>query len=95
MQPDIEKYRPYVDGFDLTEDQKVELIHTVWHIMESFVDRAFGMDSTQAVLALRDQEDSRDWQERLEFLGQLSIPFKSAAAQEASDYKLEAYDEND
>lgn len=45
--PDIQKYRRYVDHFDLTEEQKVELIRTVWRIMESFVHRAFGVDPVQ------------------------------------------------
>lgn len=47
MTPDIEKYRDYVDRFDLTENQKVELIHTLWRVMESFVDRAFETDPAQ------------------------------------------------
>ena len=47
MPADIEKYRKYVDRFDITEAQKVELIHTLWSIMESFVDRAFGVHPAQ------------------------------------------------
>ena len=47
MPPDLEKYRKHVERFDLSEEQKVELIHTVWTIMESFVDRAFGIDPVQ------------------------------------------------
>ena len=47
MKPDIEKYRRYVDDFDLTEDQKVELIHTVWAIVGSVVDEAFGVHPVQ------------------------------------------------
>ena len=66
MQPDIEKYRKYVDKFDLTEDQKVELIHTVWRIMESFVDRAFGIDSVQQILEAREAGDSIDESNRVE-----------------------------
>ncbi|QLH40629.1 MAG: hypothetical protein HWD60_19165 [Defluviicoccus sp.] len=49
MPPDLEKYRPYVDGFDLSEAQKAELIHSVWAIMESFADRAFGLHPVQRV----------------------------------------------
>ena len=44
---DIAPYRKFVDDFDLTEDQKSELIHMVWNIMESCADRAFGKDSIQ------------------------------------------------
>lgn len=45
--PDIDKYRRHVDHFDLTEDQKVDLIQTVWGLVEGFADRAFGVDPVQ------------------------------------------------
>lgn len=47
MPPDINKYRKYVDDFDLTEEQKKELLKTVWSIMEDFVDKAFGRHPVQ------------------------------------------------
>lgn len=47
MSVNIEKYRKYVDRFDLSEARKIELIHTVWAIIESFVDRAFGLHPVQ------------------------------------------------
>ena len=47
MPLDIEKYRQYVAGYDLSEQQKTELIQTVWAIMESFVDQAFGQHPHQ------------------------------------------------
>ncbi len=50
MSIDIKKYRKYVDDFDLTEGQKVELIQTVRSIMESFVDKAFGLHPVQQCL---------------------------------------------
>jgi len=45
LKPDIKKYMPYLDEYDLTEDKKVQLIKDVWLLMQSFVDRAF--DSSQ------------------------------------------------
>ena len=42
MPLDIEKYRLYVSQFDLSEQEQTELIQTVWTILESFVDQAFG-----------------------------------------------------
>jgi len=42
MKPDLDKYLPLVDHYDLTRDQKIELIHSLWAIMESIVDHAFG-----------------------------------------------------
>ncbi len=47
MQPDVNKYLPMLDGMDLTREQKTELIHDLWHIMQSFVDRAFGSHPLQ------------------------------------------------
>ena len=47
MQPDINKYLPMLENMDLTRDQKIELIHDLWLIMESFVDRAFGIHPDQ------------------------------------------------
>jgi hypothetical protein len=47
MTPDFDKYRHYVDGFDLSETQKRELVQIVWSIMESFVDQAWGLHPVQ------------------------------------------------
>lgn len=42
MTPDLEKYLPLVDHVDLTHKHKLELIHSLWAIMEDIVDHAFG-----------------------------------------------------
>ena len=42
MSLDVEKYGHYVSQFDLSEQEQTELIQTVWTILESFVDQAFG-----------------------------------------------------
>mgnify|MGYP003664350818 CR=1 FL=1 len=47
MKPDIDKYLPMLDGMDLSREQKVQLIHDLWNIMQSFVDRAFGIHPLQ------------------------------------------------
>ncbi len=60
MRPDLQTYLPYVEEFDVTEEQKAELIHTVWWIMESFVDRAFGLDPVQQASAPLALPDSRE-----------------------------------
>lgn len=49
MKPDIDKYLPMLDGMDLSREQKVQLIHDLWNIMQSFVDRAFGIHPLQQV----------------------------------------------
>ena len=47
MPLDIEKYRHYLNGCDLSEAEKIELIKSVWTILESFVDHAFGCHPIQ------------------------------------------------
>ena len=41
MPVDIEKFRHYVAGYDLSEEEQTELIRNVWAILESFVDHSF------------------------------------------------------
>lgn len=59
MIPDFEKYRRYVDHFDLTEEGKRELVHTVYVFMENSVDRALGTDPTQLVMAQQGADTSK------------------------------------
>lgn len=47
MPLDIQKYLHHVEDFDLSDKRKQELIQTVWQIMESFVDRAWGIPPLQ------------------------------------------------
>jgi len=63
MHPDIEKYLPYLDGFDLSKDEKIEFIHTAWIVSESYLDRALGDDPVQ--LALRERTSKRAIESRL------------------------------
>lgn len=58
LQPDIEKYRKYVDKFDMSEEAKIGLIHSVWNIMANRVDCAFGDDPVQHCLAQKTKMDS-------------------------------------
>ena len=59
MKPDIEKYRQYVDHFNLSEAQKIDLINTVWRIMQSFTDRAFGIDPVQQAMDEKSLENGK------------------------------------
>ena len=59
MPPDLDAYLRHVENIDLPEARKRDLIHTVWRIMESFVDRAFGADAhQQAARGEQAKEDS-------------------------------------
>jgi hypothetical protein len=44
---DATRYYKYVEDFDLTEEQKVELLKTLFSIMSAFVEIGFGVDSVQ------------------------------------------------
>jgi hypothetical protein len=38
---DVSEYLPELDGFDMTEAQKIEMLETLWAIMRSFVELGF------------------------------------------------------
>jgi len=40
---DLTPYRKYVDVFDITEKQKLELVNTLWAIIENIMDQHFGL----------------------------------------------------
>ena len=44
---DVKKYQSHMEEFDLTEEQKAELLETLWSIMAAFVDLGFGTDAVQ------------------------------------------------
>ena len=54
MSLNIEKYRLYLEGLELTRAQKEELIRTVWSFMEAAVDKAFGLHPVQQICGRRD-----------------------------------------
>lgn len=56
MPPDIDKYMPKLDKFDLSPEQRVEFIHIMWRIMERFADCAFGLDPVQMLPDRHDQK---------------------------------------
>lgn len=43
-------YREELAEFDLTEEQEKELLQTLWHIMSTFVDIGWGVDTVQMFL---------------------------------------------
>lgn len=38
---DLEPFRPYIDNFDLTEEQKLELVNTLAMMAETVLDKHF------------------------------------------------------
>ena len=49
MITDISPYREYVDQFDLTEEQKVELVNAVWVILENYFDQRLGLNQLKLI----------------------------------------------
>ena len=54
---EFDRFKHHLDDFDMTDEQKREALHAVWQIMETFVDLAWSVDSTQLVLAERGEID--------------------------------------
>jgi len=65
MPLDIEKYRHFLAGFDLSPEEKAELIRNVWMVLESFVDQAYGRHPYQHC---RRKLESKDLQDPLDLL---------------------------
>ncbi len=55
MLPDIDKYLIYLDEFDLSREEKADLIQAVWSVMETHADKAFGLHPSQQVCGYRDE----------------------------------------
>lgn len=45
--PNLEKYRPHMDGFNMTDEEKDEVTMALWKIGQHFVDQARGRDHAQ------------------------------------------------
>ena len=91
MSPDLEKYRPYVAGFDLTPEQQDQLIHSLWVIMESFADHAFGIHPAQLALPIVADEDCSGADRALDFYeGEITEDFNHHA--EAGDERTSERD---
>ena len=42
-----EVYLPYLEEFDISEEQKTEILRNLWFIMATFVQIGYGLDSIQ------------------------------------------------
>ncbi len=47
---DAEKYKGFKEVSDLTEEQQVEFLQTLWSMMKAFVDLGFGVNSIQSFI---------------------------------------------
>jgi len=58
MLPDPARYWHHVAHLDMADAQKTELINIVFRAMQSEVDRAFGHDPVQVVMATKRGKDA-------------------------------------
>lgn len=61
MPLNVTKYKPYLDGFDLTDDQKTAMIEALWSIAEEVSDLAYGVHSTQLIHIANDNDSRSDF----------------------------------
>ena len=66
MKPDVKKYLAMIEDWDMPREQKVAFIHDLWHVMENFVDRAFGTHPVQQTRNKISQANRQDSSKRLE-----------------------------
>lgn len=53
MSLDITKYLHHFDGYEMTEEQKVDYLRSIERILQSFVDEAWGIEPSQIVLGTK------------------------------------------
>lgn len=51
---DLERYRPFLEGSDASEEEKQALLEALWSIIASFVRLGWGVDAVSDVLAARE-----------------------------------------
>ena len=58
MCPDLERYRPYLAGRNLTREEEDRFIHTLYAALEKLADRYFAMDAMSLVREADEIADS-------------------------------------
>jgi hypothetical protein len=53
------EYMEYVEDFELSEEQKIELLKTLWEITAAFARWGYGIDSVQFLTAALEATDER------------------------------------
>ncbi len=47
LPPELEQYRAYTKNFDMSDEEKDELIQTTWLLLQRLVDQSFGFQPIQ------------------------------------------------
>lgn len=46
---DVDQYQEYLDGSDLTDEQKTQFLQALWNVIQSFVELGYGVHPLQEV----------------------------------------------
>ncbi len=57
---DLDEYRGDLAEFDMSDEQKDEMLRTLWNIMSAFVDLGWGLDTVQLFSESRSNRFDRD-----------------------------------
>lgn len=60
MRPDIEKYLAMMEDWNMTRERKIQYINDLWHIMENFVDQAYGIHPFQQAMNKKKAKDLQE-----------------------------------
>ena len=52
----LEKYRAHLDEFDLSDEQKTEMIEALWRVAEAATDMAYGIDPVHLLNPANDND---------------------------------------
>lgn len=67
MKPDLDQYMTHLEEFNLSSNQKRELLIELWKVIEIFVDLGFGVEATQLVLLENQMNPSKQAEDSLRF----------------------------
>ena len=59
LQLDPDKYREYLEEFDMTIEEQNELLETLWHIMRTMVELSFDLDKIELFSNETDQDSGK------------------------------------
>jgi hypothetical protein len=57
--PDLSKYETYLEGLNVTPEQKRELLAVLWKIMTAFADAGFGLEPSQLICGWIEESHAR------------------------------------
>ncbi len=67
MKPNLDQYMTHLEEFNLSSNQKRELLIELWKVIEIFVDLGFGIEATQLVLLENQMNPSKQAKDSLRF----------------------------